>query len=612
MHSLESVAAPELTCHHWVVPKYSVNNHSVSVILGWIDSDNIAIPEMQRPFVWNSTKVRDLMDSLYQGYPVGYLITWQSQAVPVKGGGHAGFQQILIDGQQRTTALRAAVAGEPVINKQFQKKRIVISFNPQTEQFETATPVIAKQPEWIYDIHPLMTASSTYRAVNEYLAKNPDADEDAVADAFDRLRAIKDAQLGVISLSSDLDIETVTEIFIRINSKGVPLSSADFVMSKISSQSEQGRNLRKAIDYFAHLSVSPQAYEELALDEDFTATQFWDTMQWLRDDTEDLYDPSYVDIIRVASMVAFRRGRISYVVRELSGLDPETRKFDAARIPIAYDKFEEALHQFMREYNFKKFLTIVQSAGFIERRLFSSVNAVNFAYALFLIMRESGASDSEVNSVVRRWLVMALLTGRASGSFETEFERDLDRIDRLGAARALAEIEESELTDAFWEFSLPSRLISSSVSNPQYLAFLAALIKTHARGFLSRLVTVQTLVELQGDIHHLVPKDYLRKNGVNDKRDYNQVANYALTETAVNIRIGNRPPAEYLDEIQRQIDAQVPTLGEIRTPEELEATFAENAIPVSLKETTFENYDQFLEDRRKLMAQKLKEYYFSL
>lgn len=78
--------------------KYTVSQQSVSVILGWIESDNIAIPEMQRPFVWNSTKVRDLMDS-------------QSQAVPVKGGGHAGFQQILIDGQQRTTALRAAVAG---------------------------------------------------------------------------------------------------------------------------------------------------------------------------------------------------------------------------------------------------------------------------------------------------------------------------------------------------------------------------------------------------------------------------------------------------------------------------------------------------------------------
>lgn len=592
--------------------KYTVSQQSVAVILGWIDSDNIAIPEMQRPFVWNSTKVRDLMDSLYQGFPVGYLITWQSQAVPVKGGGNAGFQQILIDGQQRTTALRAAVSGEPVINKKFQKKRIVISFNPQTEEFATATPVIAKQPEWIYDIHEFLASEDVFSTLDSYMATNPDADRSFVGKSLQRLLGIKNAPIGIISLSNDLDIETVTEIFIRINSKGVPLSSSDFVMSKISAQGEQGRNLRKAIDYFAHLSVNPQAHDELILDKEFSNTQFWSTMQWLKDDTEDLYDPSYVDIIRVASMVAFRRGRISHVVRELSGLDPETRQFYPERIPAAYDKFENALLQVMKEYNFKKFLTIVKSAGFVDKRLFSSVNAVNFAYALFLIMRAEGASDSEVSSVVRRWLVMVLLTGRASGSFETAFERDLDRIDRYGAAKTLSEIEESELADTFWDFGIPSRLTSSSVGNPQYLAFIASQIKTGARGFLSRHVTVQSLVELQGDVHHLVPKDYLRKNGVNDRRDYNQVANYAWTETAVNIRIGNREPAEYLAEIEKQIESQTPTLGEINLLEDLEATFAENAVPASLRDTTFENYDSFIEERRKLMAQNLKEYYFSL
>lgn len=592
--------------------KYTVSHQTVQVILGWIESDNIAIPEMQRPFVWTSTKVRDLMDSLYKGFPVGYLITWQSQAVPVKGGGNAGFQQILIDGQQRTTALRAAVAGEPVINKHFQKKRIIISFNPQTEEFETATPVIKKQPEWLYDIHDFLDSDDAFSALDDYMAKNPEADRRVVGNSLQQLRGIKTAPIGIISLSNDLDIETVTEIFVRINSKGVPLSSADFVMSKISAQGEQGRNLRKAIDYFAHLSVNPQAYEELILDHEFTSTAFWDRMSWLKDDTEDLYDPSYVDIIRVASMVAFRRGRISFVVRELSGLNPETRQFEPERIQPAYDAFEDALMAAMKEYNFKKFLTIVKSAGFISPRLISSVNAVNFAYALFLIMRANGASDSETSTVVRRWLVMVLLTGRASGSFETEFERDLDRIDRLGAAKALEDIEQTELTDAFWDISLPRRLESSSVSNPQYLAFLASQIKSQARGFLSRHITIQSLVETLGDVHHLVPKDYLRKNGVNDRRDYNQVANYVMTETAINIRIGNREPAQYLAEVEQQIASQTPTLGEIKSEADLALTFQDNAVPLSLRETTFVNYETFLEERRKLMAQKLKDYYFSL
>ena len=80
----------------------------------------------------------------------------------------------------------------------------------------------------------------------------------------------------------------------------------------------------------------------------------------------------------------------------------------------------------------------------------------------------------------------------------------------------------------------------------------------------------------------------------------------------MNIRIGNREPAEYLAEIEKQIESQTPTLGEINLLEDLEATFAENAVPASLRDTTFQNYDSFIEERRKLMAQNLKEFYFSL
>lgn len=592
--------------------KYTVNQQSVDVLLGWIESDNIAIPEMQRPFVWSSTKVRDLMDSLYRGFPVGYLITWQSKAVPVKGGGHAGYQQILIDGQQRTTALRAAVSGEPVINKKFEKKRIIISFNPQTEEFQTATPILKKQPEWIYDIHEFLKGSDVFEALDDYLDKNPDADRKIVGKSLQHLMGIKDSQIGIISLSDDLDIETVTEIFVRINSKGVPLSSSDFVMSKISAYGEQGRNMRKLIDYFAHLAVSPHSYDDIARDKEFTETNLWGPIRWLKDDTEDLYDPSYVDIIRVSSMLAFRRGRIAYVVRELSGLDPETRQFEAERVPEAFNKLEAALLKTVNEYAFKKFLMIVKSAGFIDKSLITSTNTLNFAYALFLIMREAKYSDADVSSVVRRWFVMSALTGRATGSFESTFEQDLRRIDRHGAVEVLEEIERSELSDAFWTVGLPQRLNSSSVNNPQYRAYLAARVKTQGRGFLSKHLTVQSMIEQQGDIHHLVPKDYLRKNGVNDKSDYNQVANYALTETAVNIRIGNRAPADYLDEVDQQIASGVATLGEITDREDLLDNLRENAIPEIFRETTVDNYQEFLAQRRELMGLKLKEYYEAL
>ena len=80
---------------------YSVTTYSVQSILGLIESGDIAIPEIQRPFVWDSTKVRDLIDSLYYGYPTGYLITWKNPDVKIKGGGVAEGKTVLIDGQQR-------------------------------------------------------------------------------------------------------------------------------------------------------------------------------------------------------------------------------------------------------------------------------------------------------------------------------------------------------------------------------------------------------------------------------------------------------------------------------------------------------------------------------
>jgi uncharacterized protein with ParB-like and HNH nuclease domain len=106
--------------------KYTVNNSSIETILGWINGGEIAIPEIQRPFVWDSSKVRDLMDSLYQGYPVGYIITWRNPDTNLKDGTKSLGKKILIDGQQRVTALTAALLGQEVVGADYKKKRIRI------------------------------------------------------------------------------------------------------------------------------------------------------------------------------------------------------------------------------------------------------------------------------------------------------------------------------------------------------------------------------------------------------------------------------------------------------------------------------------------------------
>ncbi|WP_225735778.1 GmrSD restriction endonuclease domain-containing protein [Gulosibacter chungangensis] len=586
----------------------------MSTLLAQVQSDQIAIPELQRPFVWDSIKVRDLMDSLYRGFPVGYLITWQSVGAHLKGGQTAAHQQILIDGQQRITALRAAVAGLPVINKRYQKKRITIAFNPVTEEFATATPVIRKNPQWISDISEVFRSAAAFRFVGNYVSENPDVDQDTAAENIGKLAEIKNAQIGVIALSDDLDVETVSEIFIRINSKGVPLSSADFAMSKIATYGDRGRNLRKLIDYFSHLSVAPHAFSDIAEnDTEFAASPYLQQIAWLKDESEDLYDPSYSDLIRVAGLVGFSRGKASSIVSELSGRDPETRKVDEARIPVAYDNLEKALGEITSKYQFENFIMTIKSAGFISPKLINSKNALNFAYALYLRMRQDPSlSEGERKRITRRWFVMSMLTGRHSGSFESVWEQDMRRISQHGAAEYLQQIEETELTDAFWEARLPADLETTSTNSPYFQSFLASQIASGARGFLSKSITVATMQQHSGDIHHIVPKNYLVKSGLTDRTEYNQVANYAITETAINIAIKDAPPEVYLDRVEQQSETGILDLGEINSQSDLARNLEENALPPTLRDVTAENYFDFLAERRRLMSQAIRRFYRGL
>ena len=283
--------------------KYSVNQYLIEIILSWVKSGEIAIPEIQRPFVWEATQVRDLMDSLYKGFPVGYIIAWRNPNVRLKDGTFSQGKRILIDGQQRVTALTAAILGQKVVNKRYQKVPIKIAFNPLNERFEVLNTAIAKDVSWLPDIAAIISGDvSLFGLVEEYCGKNPGVERNLLFRRIENLRNITKKQIGMIELDGDLDIETVTEIFIRINSKGVVLSQADFAMSKIASNvTYGGAALRKCIDYFCHLSVAPQYYQTIAdADKEFAGTEYFQKMTWLRHENDDLYDPSYNDLLRVA------------------------------------------------------------------------------------------------------------------------------------------------------------------------------------------------------------------------------------------------------------------------------------------------------------------------
>ena len=593
--------------------KYSVNQHHISTFLAFVKDGQIAIPEVQRPFVWDASKVRDLLDSLYKGYPIGYVITWQNPNVRLKDGKLSEGKKILIDGQQRITALNAAVLGNYVINKDYDRVRIKIAFNPKTEVFEVQNPAILKDKAWIHDISEVMNSGSIIQVVRQYLDLNTDADSTIIEKNISNLLSIQHKQIGTIDLAHDLDIETVTEIFIRINSQGVVLSQADFAMSKIASNEKfEGPNLRKAIDYFCHLAVAPQFFEHIRdHDKDFASTDYFKAMTWLKDEKDDLFDPSYTDMLRVSFTSAFARGKMSDLVSLLSGRNFETREFEERIAAETFERMKQSALRFMHEDYFKKFVMIIRSAGFISPDLIRSKNALDFAYIIYLKLREEKMPQGEIARLVSRWFVFSVITSRYGGSPESTFDYDIRQMANHPFKDYLASVEQAELSDSFWNFGLTQRLDTSAGSSPVFHVYQASQVKGQDKGFLSRDITVADIILYKGDIHHIFPKSYLKNNN-KSKGEYNQIANYVLMQQEINIAIGAKSPDVYFSELKEQCEGGKMKYGGIETMDELLSNLKTHCIPESIFSLDINGYDSFLEERRQLMSDKIRNYYYSL
>lgn len=594
--------------------KYSIQQPLIESLLAWVKEGEIAIPEIQRPFVWDKSKVRDLMDSIYQGFPVGYIITWKNPDVRLKNGTLSGGKKILIDGQQRITALRAALMDEYVVDQDYARIKIKIAFHPLEQKFEVQTPIIAKDKTWLPDISAFFQPGFSLIKLNSaYLKANPDANPDRVEASLGQLANLAKRQIGVIELNHDLDIETVTEIFIRINSKGVVLSQADFAMSKIASNEKHGGPvLRKAIDYFCHLCKEPQYYDHIKdHDTEFAATEHFKRMKWLRTETEDLYDPDYTDMLRVAAGVEFGRGKMSDLVSLLSGRDFVKRTFEESVVEDSFKRLASGVERFSNETDFKFFTQILRSAGFVHSKLMRSQNAINFAYLLYLHLRGKGLSrNAKLQGLVRRWYVMSILTERATGSFESRFDRDIRTLNERDAAEYLAEIEAGELSDAFWNSVLPGHFDSPVVSSPFFGVFLAAQVNSKDHGLFSRHHTVHDMLLTEGDVHHIFPRAYLKKHGMG-RSLYNRLSNLVFIDQPANITIGAKPPSDYFNAVLEAVDRKG-TIGDLRTKADLKANMAENCIPESVFDAGVKQYERFLEERKVLMAAKIRGWYEGL
>jgi hypothetical protein len=521
-------------------------SYNLTTLIQQIDMGIIGLPDIQRPFVWPDTKVRDLFDSMYKGYPVGYFLFWANANVEhTKGIGTSSKQKhpnlLIVDGQQRLTSLYAVIKGQEIIRENYTKATIVIAFNPLEAKFEIPDASIRKNPRYFQNISLIWQPNiNIIKVINEFLqnlkksVELTEEEEENIQNAFMQLKNLESYPFSALELSTNITEEQVADVFVRINSQGKTLNQADFILTLMSVFWEDGR---KDLEEFCRLCRIPSKD---------TASPF-----------NYLIDPDPDQMLRVSVGLAFRRARLQYVYSILRGKDLETGNFSTERRDNQFEFLKNAQAKSLNIQNWHEFIKAVKQAGFARQDYISSKNNLLYAYIFFLIGREDFKMDLyELKKLIGKWFFMSSITGRYTGSPETIMEMDLARLRGLSTAiefsKVLDDIIQSQLTRDFWDITLPMDLSTSSSTSPSLYAYYAALYILGANGLFSKLKVSDLLQEgLRSkksalERHHLFPKAWLNKIGIIEQRETNQIANFALVEWSDNIAISDTAPKEYL------------------------------------------------------------------
>lgn len=591
---------------------YKITQYSVSSILGYVENSQIAIPEIQRPFVWKGEEVRALIDSLYEGYPIGYLIVWQNSQVRVRNFGKGGTKKILIDGQQRVTALMAALLGKEVLDEQYQSHRIRIAFNPLAgkgeERFAVCDTKHEEDSRWIPDISIFFRRDFSFRQFEkEYKEANPDEDFTPLEESVDTLKEIVKHQVGVIELSFLLDIDVVSEIFIRINLQGKPLNQEDFVMSKISVNEQYGGDyIRNCIDYFCHLLREPSFYQVLQQNEtEFFNSEYGKALTWCQNEEQSLYIPSYADVLKVVLISYFGKTRIGDLVHLLSGRDGEKKIFSKKEISKkvseeAFEKLGAGVKAFVCEENFQGFQKALKKAGYSCSRLLYSQSVLNYCYAMYLLMYRQGIGEKERESLLSKWITMAMITGHYQSGGESTVQKDYANAQEEGFASYLAQIEELKLTDEFYNNILPEKFTSTTARTAPFLAYVATQCARGVHSLYSD-VTMEELYKNKTESYQILPKAYLAKCGYKTREIYGQVANLTYISKETKDIIRKKSPVDYKMDLEKAIGIE-----KIRT------SLKENGLAETIFTANETDVIQILADRRRQMASEIRDFYKTL
>jgi hypothetical protein len=570
------------------VTLFKDTTYNLSTLIDEIRRGEIALPDLQRPFIWKPAKVRDLFDSMYQGFPVGFLLFWSTGAeVGARQIGTDGKETaprlMIVDGQQRLTSLYAVLTARPIVRDDYRAGRIRLAFRPRDARFDVTDATHEKNPEFIPDISVLWNGPGRRQEVRSFLTRLEssrgevaDEERDRLEEAIDRLYDIRNYPFKVIELSSDVEEEKVADIFVRINSEGIRLAQADFILTLMSVWWEKGR---KQLEEFARSARDPKASGASA------ANPF--------------IDPSADQLLRVAAGLAFRRGQLRYVYQVLRGKDLETEEVSPEVREKQFSRLREAQEAVLDLTNWHEFLKAITRAGYRSRSMITSENNLLFAYLMYLVgWRDFRVDRRQLREVIAQWFFMTAITGRYTGNFETQVEQDLRRIggaiDASGFIGALDNIIDTELTNDYWEIRLPAALETSASYSPALFAYHASLVLLNATPLFSRL-TVSELFDPAThaprsavERHHLFPRGYLTKIGIEKSTLRNQIANYAFVEWPDNAAIREQAPVEYF-----------PKLFAALSDQERKSARLWHALPEDWERL---EYPEFLEIRRKLIA----------
>ena len=503
--------------------------------------------------------------------------------------------RLVVDGQQRLTSLFAVMHGVEVLDSKFNTKRIEIAFRPRDGRFEVSNPATQRDPEFISDISQLWTSGrGAFSLVKEFSATLREqkalsqADEEIIFHNFDRLFDLTKFPFTSLEIAPNVSEEQVAEIFVRINSRGVKLNQADFILTLLSVFWPEGR---EGLERFSKASMKPSSTrgEPSAFNH--------------------LIAPAPDQLLRVVIAVGFFRATLKNAYQVLRGKDVATGQFSKDLRDKQFATLSASQEQVMNLKHWHLFLSGIRSAGFRSKDLISSDIGLLYAYVYYLIGKtQCHVPDLLLQRLIGRWFYFLTVTARYSGSTESVMDDDLSRVKRLNSSEAfvgaLEGVMAAVLTEDFWNATLPFALITSASRSPAMFAFYAAQCQLGAPALFSdkpvsdlfdpTIVGVKKAVEK----HHLFPRQWLLGKGIDDRKMTDQVANFSFVEWPENIKISDGAPSDYVTRLRSHFDAS-----------SWEKMMYLHALPQGWEHM---EYADFLEARRPLLSEVIRQGFESL